>query len=479
MPAAPSSCVPLLLMVAFSASAGEWEVAPSVQVSEEYTDNVTLAANSQKSEDFITQVSPSLGLRGKGARLKLDLSYRVQALMYRQDSSRNSTYQQLQSKATAELLKKMVFVDVTASAGQTYISNTGPIGVDNTSVTGNQTDVYTYALSPYFRHHFGTYADTEVRYRFDKVGYSGGAATNSSSTGVDARVTSGRAFSRIGWTLSYNSTKVDNGSASAVASPTSTFRTIGGSLQYRLGRAFSVRGNVGYSDNSFATTQGASGGRSWRLSGIWTPTSRSSLDVGYGSDFFGSSLSLSLKHRSRRTTWTAQYSEAVSTTRDIQLSRAFLTPTDVGLTAPQGGSPGTTLLPGELERLTNQVLVRKHLGATMSVRGRRTDMAARLFHEERDFQSSGGKETTFGVSGTLGRRLSRQMTATLTGSWERTSPVAGSMKYAFWYAGASLRYDLFRNISGTIDIRHAARESDQAVDAYRENRVGLSLSAAF
>ena len=62
------------LCLSQTAFGGTWRLAPSLTVTETYTDNVNLDT-AERQGDFVTQVSPTLLLTGEGARLNTTLSY--------------------------------------------------------------------------------------------------------------------------------------------------------------------------------------------------------------------------------------------------------------------------------------------------------------------------------------------------------------------------------------------------------------------
>ena len=69
--------------------ADNWRIQPAVSVRETWTDNVTLVPSSQARSDFVTEISPSLTIQGRGSRARMDVDYRPTALIYARDSGRN------------------------------------------------------------------------------------------------------------------------------------------------------------------------------------------------------------------------------------------------------------------------------------------------------------------------------------------------------------------------------------------------------
>src|SRR5262249_53334064 len=126
----------------------------------------------------------------------------------------------------------------------------------------NLDTVFVYDVSPYIKNHFGTFADTELRYTFNQV-YSTGAPegslsvpgpnqqlSNSTTNRVTMTAVSGSQFARLLWTV------VADGANSTFGgtSPDTFSRLIQASGEYRIDRELGLLGSVGYeriSDPSF------------------------------------------------------------------------------------------------------------------------------------------------------------------------------------------------------------------------------------
>ncbi len=462
-----------LMFAGGSAFAGEWRIVPRVSVNESYTDNVNLAASGLEDDDFITEVTPSISLRGQGGRLSANFDYSLQQLFYSNDSDRNSLSHQLQANANAELVKQILFLDVDASARQENTSNSGRLSDSNISVTGNRNEVYTWRISPVARHHFGNYANGEAKVTVDQVLNSGGG--NSTSTGSDLLIDSGSRFSRLPWSLSYSQQRVDNESGTI-----SSFERFNGTLRYVFNRKYSAFVNAGVENNKFSTSQDDSDGFSWDAGATWTPSSRTRLEAGYGERFFGNNYSFSLSHQSRRAAWTASYSEDITTTRQSQLDRQLIPLLDA-FGAPIL-DPGTGLLvqvPVDSATITEEVLVAKQFQGGVTLRGRRTDASINVFNTQRDFQLSGGNETVFGGSASVSRQLSQRTTVSLSGGWQQSELAGGTREDQLWNAGVSMTRQFARDLSAQADYRRVQQESDLAANEYEENRFSLNLNLSF
>ncbi len=461
-------------MVNSAVSAGDWTITPRVSAQVNYSDNINLAPKTQESEDFVTDISPSVSIRGEGRRLQLNFDYLLQALRYQRNSGSNAINHQLQADANAELVKQMVFLDARATAGQANTTNVGENADSNISVTDNRSDVNTYSVSPVFKHHLGGYLDTELRYTFDEVRYDA-PDQDSSEDRIDATVRSGRRFTRLPWSLEYSNQEIDNDGRG-----TTEFERITADLRYVMNRRWSVLLNAGRDSNDFATSQSDNSGTSWGIGAGWTPTPRSSLDVGYGERFFGSNWFFNLTHRSRRTIWTASYDEDISTTREDQLQRELIPLVDAfGDSVIDPSSGNAVEIPVDIATSTDEVLVRKRLQASVDLRGRRTDANLSLFNERREYQITGDIERVAGISAGLNRRLSRKTTLGVSGSWQETGPLTSAQDDQRWDIVLTLSRQIGRDANGTLAYRHTKRDATESADDYTENRLTLGLGMSF
>ena len=84
----------LLLLCPALASAGEWQVAPALELGSYYTDNVT-RAEEQAQESVVTTVAPELLINGMGRDYQIFIDYRYVQKFYSDDSDANRGYNQL------------------------------------------------------------------------------------------------------------------------------------------------------------------------------------------------------------------------------------------------------------------------------------------------------------------------------------------------------------------------------------------------
>ncbi len=474
----------LFCMVMLAAPAAvhamDWNVTPSLNLSETYSDNITLAPRGKEQSEFITQINPGISLAGDAARLKLKLNYRMQNLLYAKDSSRNNIRHQLLASGTATLVEDTFFVDASSSIGQRLISGTGPVPLDNVSVTGNTTDVTTFRVSPYLRHNFGSIASTEMRYSYDTVNYQAGGFNSASNT-VSASLKSGPSFNQIPWGLNYRQQKIGYEGSGR---PDIKFEMVTGNVSYILTRKFSLFAQGGYEQNSYAVAAAGQrpSGPFWSAGANWAPTSRTSLQASYGKRFFGTTYSFNLKHTTRRTSWQASYSQNVMTVRQMELERQFFVvanpATGNPFIDPVTGFP--VLLALNVPTLTNEVFIIKRLQGTVGYNPGRNSFTLTFFDQRFEFQNNPRIDESYGGQGSWSLRLAPNTQAITTAGWQHTDFGAPlNRQNTFWNMGVGLSRNINPHLTGNVNYRYFTRDSSIGTAGYAENRIIAGLNMTF
>ena len=480
------------LVLSGSAWASDWKLGASVTARETYTDNVTLGAGGPAKSDWITEITPTFTAKKVGARLKVDASYSNQNLFYANDSNRNQTYHQLNAKANAELLENEVFLDTAATISQASISPLGASGVDNTSATGNVTSVQTFVVSPYWIHRFGSAATLNARYTISEVSNDSGIFSSSLSNSVNVSLNSGSDFGRVSWGLNYSDSIANYAGRSDVG-----FTSTSASLGYQVFHRVRLTGTVGDEQNSYASSAGTkTGGTFWNTTVTWAPSLRTTLDLGFGHHYYGSTRNMKFSTRGVYSQWTANYSEAVTTSNN-----QFGESNAVNL--------GTVRTTGQTAQLTtnnnflsNQVFLSKRfstdfnwkkgkhdfsLGAFRSVQTTNIDTTANTSQQIAALGFSGSRTDVFlntsevkevGVNASWRWRWTALTSSHISANLSRSSFPSLSRQDTI----SSLQFGLDRRFSpkltGAVLLRHQVRDSNQNAD-YTENALSGSVTYTF
>ncbi|RFC33389.1 MAG: uncharacterized protein, PEP-CTERM system associated [Candidatus Nitrotoga sp. SPKER] len=501
----------LLIHPAYS-TAADWKIVPRLNLIETYTDNVTLTTRGNEKSDFITQINPGILLSGTGARLKVNVNYTMQNLFYANESNQSRTVHQLNARENAEIIKNFLFLDSSANINQQNISLLGPLVTTNENITNNRATIKTYSISPYIRHNFSNFASTQVRYTHNAVYTNTGGLSASQSDNILLSLTSGSAFRTLGWGLNYNKQKIDGlgtsigGLRSSVENERYT-----GNLRYRVSSKFSLTGTSGYQKFSYPSITGKSAGAFWTTGFIWTPTARTNITANAGKAFFGTTYTLMASHHTRRSTWSLNYNQNITTTRD-----QFLIPATTD-TANFLNQLWTSNIPDPVMRqqtvdafirdnglaasifdpinfLTNQFFLQKRLQASVALSGARNTLVLSIFHMLREPQTLGNANDVFlGTNNFALNSSTKQIGGNALWSWKvtpRTNVNLGAIfiRSNILATGQEDETKTFRvgltkqiqpKLNGSVNLRHVDRTSNQIGSSYRENAIIASLLMRF
>ncbi|CAH1385694.1 TIGR03016 family PEP-CTERM system-associated outer membrane protein [Candidatus Nitrotoga sp. M5] len=495
----------LLICPAYS-TAADWKLTPQLRLVETYTDNVTLDTQGNEKSDFITQVNPGVSLTGDGPRLKVNINYIMQNLFYAKMSNRNRTAQQLNATANAELIKNFFFLDSTANISQRNISLLGPLPDTNENITGNRTNVKTYSISPYIRHNLSNFASTEARYTHNEISTGAAGQAGTQSDAILFSLTSGSSFREVGWGLNYNKRKLDSRDRS-IENERYT-----GNLSYRISSKFSLTGTSGYQKYSYTSTTGLSAGSFWTAGFVWAPTARTNITANTGKAFFGTTYTLAASHRTRRSAWSLNYNQNITTTRD----QFFIPPTTD--TASFLNQLWTSNIPDPLMRqqtvdtfirdngleasifdpinfFTNQFFLQKRLQASVALSGARNTLIFSIFHMLREPQTAGDANdaaligtNSIGLNGSIKQiggnvswnwKIGPRTTANVGGRFIRSSILATGREDDTKNFTVGLTRQIQPKLNGAVNLRHIERTSNQIGSDYRENALIASLTMSF
>lgn len=495
---------PLALLLAPACHA-DWKFAPSVQLTETYTDNVNYASGAAARSAWVTEAAPGFALSNHGRRFLFDMNYRLRYFNRSGSTGDDAdrTQSQLGANLYAELLADLLYFDGNASISQHAVSQFGPLPTDSDFGSDNHAEVRTYRASPYLKHRFGATADMQLRYMIDSVDTGRPGLDNTDGQSLAFDLASGSNFSTFGWTLKAYHQVVDND-----LMPEQSTSTASLGLRYPFGRTFALTATAGYDKYDYQALGGETGGRAWSAGFTWAPSSRTRVDASLGRRYYGDSYYLAASYRTRRTAWTVNYDDAVTTTR-----AQFLLPSTVD-TAALLDSLFAASVPDPVERrraidaymraaglppsladsvnyFSNRHFLQKNLQATAAYRTARSNLLVSLFALRRTALS-----TVDADSALLGPRsltlndATRQAGATamwnlklnprnfLTASLNTVRVRSESTGIASTHKVARLsmtrRFD--RKTTGVLELRHMAGPASERLDGYRANAVSASLN---
>lgn len=488
-----------------NAYSADWRFRSSVAAKETYTDNVRLAPRGSEQSDWITELTPSVGVSARGARLQLSADYAFTYKAYANNDQANGHTNALRSNALLDVWDRKFFLQGAASVAQQNISTLGALSTSTSNINANQTEVRQATLSPYWVSRLGSIANIRAQLTLSRAESDGAAQALSSDTqGTQITLSSGSAFSDLGWTVAYSSNQTESTSGQFSKRESENYTA---TLRYRIWPSLTALATTGRDHNSFNNARGATGGTFYTLGFDWAPSPRTRVNAQLGERYFGKTASLDASHRTRLTTWQVTYSEQIVTTPGLYslpqsvdtysaVDRLFLSqfpdPIErqqiVEAYIVQNGLPNT--LATSVDFLTNQVSLNKRLQGVFGLRGVRGSILISVFRSDRESQStdapvlvtdpfalSNSVEQT-GYSGVLSWRFS-EFTSGSASLGQQTSKAVGSRVDKNNTLRLGLTHRLGPKLTGSVDYRFIDRDSSSANADVRENAVVGTLNMSF
>lgn len=497
-----SAALPALL--AGPAWAAKWDFVPTLSVQETYTDNLSLAPDALKQSDWVTQVIPGISIAATGARLRFNATYAPELTYYARGQNDNQVYQRLNATGTAELAKQLLFVDAGAKVDQYNVSLQGPVTASNVNTTGNRATAKTFFVSPYLLRDFGSAVRGEARFTYSVWNSDDTSAlSNSVADRINLRLASGPAYKLLTWDLAYSRESINYESGQGTDT-----EVITANARRLITPTVGLLAKVGYENYDSRVNGPASEGSSWSAGLDWTPTPRTRLAATAGQRFNGNAYSLDFRHRTRLTTWSAGYSEEVTSTRSeffvpVTTSTAgyldplFLSrfPDPVARQKAVEEFIARTGLPpsfsAPLNFFSNQLFLVKRWQASAGLLGVRNVVIANVFRETRevlvgsvalpgtgDFAASNTIRQT-GTDLLWNWRVTAQNAWTLGVGYTRNEfpDISRSDNLSFVRMGLSRQFE--PRLSGSLNYRRQHNDSDQSASSYTENVVLATLQMRF
>ncbi|SIS47583.1 TIGR03016 family PEP-CTERM system-associated outer membrane protein [Neptunomonas antarctica] len=462
-----TACLFLGLFGAENVLSADWQISKSITLAEVFTDNVDLEHDNKNSE-WITTVTPNISVQANGARANLSLTGSLEANTGGGGS--NSINPRLGASADAEVIEDFVFIDTSANITQNTVDAFSPSGVDSLNSTENTTNTYNYNISPYFTQRFKGAAEVTGRYTYNYQLNSSADVDDSSSQAVMLGVNSGSDFTQFTWgsTVNYKDSNSDTTGSELLSA--------GANFGYKLNRSWQLQSSLGYEWNEIDTNiRDSSNGTQWSLAAVWTPTTRTSLSIGYGDRFFGSTPTLDFSHRSRKSVFTASYS------RELTDSATLLSQQDAFSTTDAFGEPIDPITGDPLPvsnstiNVTDGVFVDERFDLAYTLTGKRSTFRVGGSHSTQRFEDGRSDEILQEYNVGLTRQLSRTLDANLGVTVSQQSRESSEDT-------TTINYDLGVTrkvgVDGKFNLSYRLIDSssDDITNDYQENRLQFSYT---
>lgn len=298
-----------------AASAAQVVISPAFDIRQEYNDNIFLSTRSRES-DFITSVSPKLGLMRNTERLKAKLDSSASWFFYAEDDTLNSLDYNIQGNVGYKLTPRD---DFTLGASYTHLSRPDSISESDGLVTSRESDHHNYSIQ--YGRVLDPVSSVSLSYGFQQQSYDDPAQmdnwTHNAGLGYSRdlgailpllRGTVNAAYS----VTDYRDSSNDNYSLSV---------GVGRSINEKF--SWNLSGGARYTRSHFLKYDAAAGRFSRDNSGDWGWIGSASLD--YRGEQSQASLSLSRNFSSGSGTVGATEKTALTLSLGRDLTRSFST----------------------------------------------------------------------------------------------------------------------------------------------------------
>ena len=276
-----------------TSSGGGFRVQPRISLTQTWTDNLSLD-DAAKDAALITILTPGISISSSTGRLRGNLDYSLNGLLYTKTDRANEVQQTLSAAGTIELIDRRFFVDARASYGQQQQSAFGQqTSAENAIRNPNSSDVASLSVSPRLLGRMGNVATYQLSGSVTETKVKDSVTGDSRITSLSLN-TQGVATGPLNWTASATTQNSsfeggrDNSSSSATAG-----------VNYRPDVDWALSGNAGL-ERSDLQTGSKQAGPTYGVNAQWTPTPRTSVQGDYQSHDYGDSHTLSFNHRFQR-----------------------------------------------------------------------------------------------------------------------------------------------------------------------------------
>jgi uncharacterized protein (PEP-CTERM system associated) len=494
----------LATLAAANARAETWDIVPALRVTETYSDNIALAPDALKRSDWVTQVIPSLSVSATGPRLRFNANYAPEFLHYADTQLDDNVFQRGNALLNAELARNLFFVDGGASVDQYNTTLQGPLTANNVNITGNRATATSTFVSPYLERDFGPAFRGEARYTYSTWRSDApNLLADNDAQRVSLRLASGPAYKVFTWGLGYRKEAIEYETRQEMINEVLT-----ADARQLITATIGVLAQAGYERYDTGLPGANVEDTRWHAGLEWNPTSRTRIVATGGQRFFGDTYGFELRHRARRSTWNAGYSEDVTTARAeffvpaggstaTALDQLFVTQFPdpaarqkaVSQFIAQTGLPPTLGAP--INFFTDQLYLVKRGQASAAFAGVRHTLLVNAYTETRYLLFAGAFQG--GVGDFTASNDIRQTGGTVAWNWRVTERNAWNLGVAFLrreflstervddlaVVRAGVSYFFQPKLSGSLEYRRQENTANQGGLDYTENAGIASLQARF
>jgi uncharacterized protein (PEP-CTERM system associated) len=486
-----------LAAIAAPAARAQTSFLPRLSASAVYTDNIDLAPDDARQEDYIGVLQPGLYFDHTSLRLHTGLDYDLQLLRFAHTQSGTSVFHHGTFDSELSVLPDWLRLSLNATREQSSTTPTAATNTNSLFPTGNVANRTfggaTLDLAHKFRLVRFDLRYTQAFVKNQEVNLDAPNLQNSRDHDFSALLGSVEPNAKLTWDTQYTRSQTDYQQAQRYLYESATL-----DLGYRVAPDWRLLARGGAeSDPRAGIGNGGLGATSYAGGFDWVPSIRDEIRALVGRRFYGTSYEGLWRHTSRMLELSASYLEQ-PTTEDNQYVAGNVgaaPPPPLGtiapgnevgpgnLVGPGAGAPGAIGTGGlsDFTRISSDVFLLKELTARATLKGRLTDIGLTLTSEERIYITYNGVPVTSGaVAPTdktkgadlyVSRRFGPKIEASLDASYNAVSVLEGGTYHEQRYT-ATLTDRLGARSSLVLRLDH-----DQRLGGGQEFKVNIvSLS---
>jgi len=514
-----------------------WNINPTLQAQEIYSDNIALAPSSSQKGAFVEAINPGITVTGQSPISTMNLNYRMQNLYNAGGNNNFNSYNQLQSSTRSTFIPNTLFLNSTSSISQQNINN-NQIGASNINGSSNSSNIYTFGVAPMWTPNFSNYANGSFQLNANTIASSSNASSTSNSSLAPISNTlnltetialnSGSYFQRLRWNLAFNNNESFVASGENVSYQNSSVR-----VSVPINAYFNIFSQGGYSNTNYESLiRSSNKGAYYTAGGQWQPNQNFSVTVGAGNNSYVTVFISPIS----RITWTTTYSDnAVGTSfgQSANTASSSTLPTNSATTSGIGGSGNsgknlqtalhyqasrstwslthtnttttsqqilaqnqllvnsvTNLGPNQFTInnpiLTNNVIVSTAWNLSVSFNPGKSTLTLNAYDQDYSYlNSKGNNQKIIGITGNWAWPLASKTTLYIRPTWQTISN-QGSTNSQYYMALVGLNRAITPTLNGILEFQHMNHSSTgnsnnelNPITGYQENRVTATLSMRF
>jgi hypothetical protein len=459
----------LLVAAPALAQARDFEITPSITVTEEYTSNVDLEPDGSKESALVTRVTPGVRIRGHSARFTGAAdAYPTIRYQTAGDDKGTSVDADFSGLADAEIARDLFLVETDASVSRQLLDNAQTIAPSNLETVQN------YRVSPVLRNRFGSFATGELRYVFGQLLVSGDSVSDQTShTGI-ARLSSGRDFHRLKWSVNGQTSEADRSNDHDVSRQDAEFAG-----EFAATRWLHLLGGVGYQSFEDGSSTDFDS-PTWRVGMRLQPTRRLEFEFDYGLRDDTYSPRAKLRYDiGPRTQLIASYEQTLSTSQgrlSETLSYIGIDPETGDFIDSRAGTPFAPKVDAfNVDDATERIETYRIL---LRTRWDRNTFFAGADYAEEVKEGTGADEQVTRVDLGFRRDLSRKLSLDTSFGFEHVEFNAGQQDDEY-IGHAGLTYKIYENATALVNYGYRTQDSTLTTGEYSEHRVSLGVRMQF